>query len=336
MRLDLDSLKRREPELATLADFYREVEFRTLLSKIEGAPAEESAIETIERRFESAEEFEAWLGESDDPVAVYVDAKLDDELYGGGIAFSSKPGEVCFLPSELVPAATAFLEAEAERPKFVHDWKSTIHTLEKQGIGFSGVVDDTMLASFLVDSSRTDYSLEKTVGRRMATSFDGNPSRAAELVRQLRESLQPELDSLELREIYSTMEMPLAPVLGRMESAGVLLDTSALAELSSDLAGKVAALEKEIHELAGKPFNVGSPKQLAEVLFTDLELPTPGKRGKTKTPSTASDILENLADEHGIAAKVLDYRQYTKLKNTYVDALPVLVNETTGRIHTNV
>lgn len=334
LRLDLEALCSRDPDQATLADFYREVEFRTLLSKIEGAPKPEPEMEIVERRFESSEDFESWLGESDEPVAVYVDTKAGDELYGGGIAFSSKAGEACFLPAELVPAAKAFLEAEAERPKYVHDLKSTLQALEKHDVSIAGVTDDTMLAAFLIDSSRTDYSLAKTVGRLLAVPFDGNPVRAAGLVRELKESLCPELESSGLREIYTTMEMPLSPVLRRMESAGVLLDKAALGELSVDLAGKVAELEIEIQALAGKPFNVGSPKQLAEILFTDLELPMPGKRGKTDTPSTASDVLENLADEHPIAAKVLDYRQFTKLKNTYVDALPELADPETHRIHT--
>ncbi len=334
LRLDFEALSSREADQATLAEFYREVEFRSLLSKIEGAPKPEPEVEAVERRFESAEEFEAWLGESEQPVAVYVDTKSDGELYDGGIAISSERREVCLLPTKLILAAKAFLEAEAERPKFVHDLKSTLHALERQGIAIAGVVDDTMLAAFLVDSSRTDYSLEKTAGRRLAVQFDGNPLQAVGLVRELKESLDAEIENLELRDIYSTMEVPLAAVLARMESAGVLLDKAALSALSIDLGGKVGELEKEIHELAGKQFNVGSPKQLAEVLFTDLELPMPGKRGKTKTPSTASDVLENLAEEHPIAAKVLDYRQFSKLKNTYVDALPALVNPETERIHT--
>ncbi len=331
LRLELDALALREPDRAKLGEFYREVEFRSLLSKLEGA-AEEPAAQTVERRPQSAAEFESWLCEADDPVAVYVDTRSAGGLYDGGIAFSSKPGEACLLPAESLAVAKTFLESA--RPKVVHDWKSAIHALGRHGIGLAGVTDDTMPAAFLVDSSRTDYSLAKTVGRRLGVPFDESPSRAVGFVRELRESLQPDLDSLELREIYSTMEMPLAPVLARMESAGVLLDEAALRELSRDLGGKIADLESEIHQLAGRPFNVGSPKQLAEVLFTDLGLPLPGKRGKSGTPSTALEVLENLADKHPIAVKVLDYRQFAKLKNTYVDALPASVNAATGRLHT--
>ncbi len=332
LRLDLDALALREPDRAKLGEFYREVEFRSLLSKLEGAKAEAPAAQSVERRPESAAEFESWLREAEDPIAVHVDTRPADGLYHGGIAFSSKPGEACLLPAESLAVAKTFLESE--RPKVVHDWKSAIHALGKHGIGLAGVTDDTMPAAFLVDSSRTDYSLAKTVGRRLGAPFDESPSRAVGFVRELRESLQPDLDSLELRAIYSTMELPLAPVLAQMESAGVLLDKTALGELSRDLDGKIAEIEREIHELAGRPFNIGSPKQLGEVLFTDLGLPLPGKRGKSGTPSTALGVLENLADKHPIAGKALDYRQFAKLKNTYVDALPESVNAATGRLHT--
>ena len=332
LRLDLDALALREPDRAKLGDFYREVEFRSLLSKLEGSPAAEPAAETIERRPESAAELESWLEEASGPVAVYADTRSAGGPYDGGIAFASKRGEACLLPAEAISAAKTFLEDE--RPKIVHDWKSTIHALDRHGIGLAGVTDDTMTAAFLVDSSRTDYSLAKTVGRRLGVPFDESPPRAVGFVRELSELLQPELDRLHLRELYGTMELPLAPVLARMESAGVLLDKAALGELSRDLGGKVAELEREIHELAGRPFNIGSPKQLAEVLFTDLGLPIPGKRGKSGTPSTALEVLESLADKHPIAVKMLDYRQFAKLKSTYVDALPEAVNATTGRLHT--
>ncbi len=331
LQLDLDGLAIREPDRAKLGKFYSEVEFRSLLSKLEG-PAAKPAAETIELRPASAAEFDSWLGESDDPVAVYVDARSAAGPCDDCIAFSSKTGEVCLLPSQSISVAKTFLEAE--RPKVVHDWKSTIHALGKHGIGLAGVVDDTMPAAFLVDSNRTDYSLAKTVGRRLGAPFDGSPSQAVGFIRELRELLKPEIESLELRGIYGTMELPLAPVLARMESAGILLDKATLGELSRDLGGKTVELEKEIHELAGSPFNIGSPKQLAEVLFNDLGLPVPGKRGKSGTPSTALEVLENLTDKHPIAVKVLDYRQFTKLKSTYVDALPESVNAATGRLHT--
>jgi DNA polymerase-1 len=119
-----------------------------------------------------------------------------------------------------------------------------------------------------------------------------------------------------------------------MESAGVLIDTNILGGLSNRMDAQIEDLSREIYELAGVTFNIGSPKQLGEILFDKLQLPKPGKRGKTKVPSTASDVLENLASAHPIVAKVLEHRQLMKLKGTYVDALPALVDRATGRLHT--
>jgi DNA polymerase-1 len=119
-----------------------------------------------------------------------------------------------------------------------------------------------------------------------------------------------------------------------MEQAGVKIDTAALARMSTELEREITVKEKEIHQIAGAPFNVGSPRQLGDVLFNKLNLPKPVKYGKGRTISTAVDVLETLAEEHPITRKVLDYRQLTKLKSTYVDTLPALINPATGRLHT--
>ena len=119
-----------------------------------------------------------------------------------------------------------------------------------------------------------------------------------------------------------------------MEAAGVKIDTQALSRMSAELAREIATKEKAIHEAAGMEFNIGSPKQLGDVLFNRMNLPKPVKYGKGRTISTAVDVLEELAENHPIARMVLDYRQLTKLKSTYVDALPALIRPATGRLHT--
>src|SRR5947208_7664805 len=119
-----------------------------------------------------------------------------------------------------------------------------------------------------------------------------------------------------------------------MELAGILIDATELKRLSGLMESQIARLTAEIHELAGKPFNISSPQQLGRVLFEDLKLPAPVKYGKGKTISTAADVLEDLAAEHEIVRKVLEYRQLSKLKGTYVDALPLLIDPSTGRLHT--
>lgn len=334
LQLTLDDLKHIEPDGSRLLEMYRELEFKSLASQLEGSvgrPAKELRV----RAFESAEQFVEWLGQSSDPVSIAKLGPSEVEAGGSdaeGLGICIETEESWRLPPDLVAPAKELLESGA-REIWVHDWKSAIHAFRNEGIDFPNASDDTMLMAFLVDSSRTNYTLPKTVERRIGTAWKPDVAAAAIHTRSLRDQLSQDIDAAGLRDLYRTIELPLAPVLARMESAGVLLDPSVLAELSSTLAGNIRDLGEEIHTLAGRSFNIGSPKQLGEVLYGELGLPTPPKRGKTKTPSTASDVLEGLAARHPIATKVLDWRQFTKLKNTYVDVLPDMV-AVDGRLHT--
>jgi DNA polymerase-1 len=137
-----------------------------------------------------------------------------------------------------------------------------------------------------------------------------------------------------LQKLYEEIDLPLVPVLARMEQAGVKIDRQVLSEMSSRLAGEVAAKAKQVYDLTGFEFNINSPKQLGDALFNRLNLPIPVKYGKGKKISTAVDVLEGLAAVHEVPRMVLDYRQLSKLKSTYVDALPALLNFTSGRLHT--
>jgi len=158
---------------------------------------------------------------------------------------------------------------------------------------------------------------------------------AADLTLRLARTLRQQVeDEAGLINVYDTIDLPLAPVLARMESAGVKIDTAALGHMAVDLEKQCDARAKEIHALAGEEFNVNSPRQLGEVLFNKLGLPKPVKYGKGKMISTAVDVLEDLAAEHEIAGKVLGFRQLSKLKSTYVDSLPMLVDPQSGRVHT--
>jgi DNA polymerase-1 len=138
-----------------------------------------------------------------------------------------------------------------------------------------------------------------------------------------------------LRSLYEEIDLPLVPVLAKMERTGIRIDPAALEALSRRLDAEIQRLSAEIQQLAGRPFNINSPQQLGKVLFEELKLPAPVRYGRGKTISTAADVLEELAAEHPIAAKVLEYRQLAKLKGTYVDALPQLINPRTGRLHTS-
>jgi DNA polymerase-1 len=157
---------------------------------------------------------------------------------------------------------------------------------------------------------------------------------AADLTLRLTTKLRNEVASAGLQKVYDDIDLPMSPVLARMEDAGIRIDTAVLAEMSQRLERDAAQKAREIWEKCGSEFNINSPRQLGDVLFNKLNLPKPVKYGKGKTISTAVDVLEGLAVDHDVPRLVLDYRQLSKLKSTYVDALPAMVNPRTGRVHT--
>jgi DNA polymerase I len=146
--------------------------------------------------------------------------------------------------------------------------------------------------------------------------------------------LRPQLAPQELESVYRDIDLPLAPVLAQMEKTGIRVDTGVLSELSIRLSERIETFAQKIYDLAGHPFNVNSPQQLGKVLFEEMNLPSPVKYGKGKVISTAADVLEGLAAAYPVAQLVLDYRQLSKLKGTYIDALPLLIRHETGRLHT--
>jgi len=217
-------------------------------------------------------------------------------------------------------------------PKAVHDYKSAMHALPN--VTFAGVVHDPMLYSYLLDPTYSSHKLPEVVLRRFNLKVSGRLAEAADMTGRLAATLRKEADDLNLTKVYEQIDLPLVPVLARMEQAGVQIDISALATMSSKLEREAASKAREIYDLAGVEFNINSPKQLGDVLFNRLSLPKPVKYGKGRTISTAVDVLEGLAIDHAVARLVLEYRQLTKLKSTYVDALPALINPATGRVHT--
>jgi DNA polymerase-1 len=164
--------------------------------------------------------------------------------------------------------------------------------------------------------------------------LSASPAEAADITLRLTGKLRSEVEKTGLRKVYDEIDLPLVPVLARMEEAGVKLDCDVLAAMSQRLELDINSKAREIYDKSGFEFNINSPKQLGDVLFNKLNLPKPFKYGKGKTISTAVDVLEGLAGEHEVPRMVLDYRQLSKLKSTYVDALPVLVNSCTRRLHT--
>jgi DNA polymerase I len=228
---------------------------------------------------------------------------------------------------------------DAAVPKAVHDYKAAIHALSPRetsplGIELAGVRHDPMLYSYLLDPTYSSHRLADVALRRFNLKLAEELAESADITGRLAGALRSEVEQAGLAKLYEEMDLPLVPVLARMEQAGVKIDTAALSQMSSELEREIAIKAKEIYKVAGTEFNVGSPKQLGDVLFNRMNLPKPVKYGKGRTISTAVDVLEELAETHPIARMVLDYRQLTKLKSTYVDALPALINPATGRLHT--
>jgi DNA polymerase I len=262
----------------------------------------------------------------------------------------------CILESDAL-AVLAPLLASPEIAKHVHDAKTLEVLLLRRGLKLAGVASDSMLAAYLLDASRTRYDLDVVSGTEgilptasrgswMGTGAKETPGShisveevgarlGAEAAAALALSAPQaaKLSKAGLDPLYRDMELPLAHVLAHIELRGIQLDTDKLREIGHEVGKQLAALETEIHALAGLPFNINSPKQLADVLFGKLSLPVVRK---TKTgPSTDADTLEELAALHPVPAKIVDYRVLSKLKGTYIDALPALVNPATGRLHTS-
>lgn len=217
---------------------------------------------------------------------------------------------------------------DAARPKIVHDPKLAALLLGP----VAGIHHATMLYSYLLRPTTANHELPDVVLRYLNLTLSGQPGERADLLQRLAPVLREQVEAQGLASVYETMDLPLAPVLAKMEAHGVRVDPKALAAMSSTMEKEIRSLEARIWELAGTEFNVNSPQQLAEILFDKMNLQPPAKRGKAR--STAADVLEALALKHELPKKVLDYRELAKLKSTYVDALPRLIHAKTGRLHT--
>src|SRR5215472_12696359 len=222
----------------------------------------------------------------------------------------------------------------ADVPKAVHNYKAVLRELESRGIKLAGVRDEPMLYSYLINPTYTKHSLAELAIRSFNLSLSESLAEAADVTGRLAAVLRKEVEEGGLMPVYQQIDLPLVPVLARMEDAGVKIDTGLLQDLSERLEKECDAKAREIHEKAGSEFNINSPKQLGDVLFNKLNLPKPVKYGKGKMISTAVDVLEELSAEHEVPRLVLDYRQLSKLKSTYVDALPAQLNDSTRRLHT--
>tara|TARA_R110002096_G_scaffold415208_1_gene616877 strand:- start:23435 stop:26242 length:2808 start_codon:yes stop_codon:yes gene_type:complete len=289
---------------------------------------------------------------------------VDAELVG--LSFAIKKGEAFYYPisegeEKAKKELKAFLEIFEDESKLIvaQNLKYDLAMLKKYGISLKGKFFDTMIAHYLIEPDQKhnmdmlaeNYLNYKTIhieeligkkGKNQGSMRDVDSEKIAEyagedadITLQLKEIFEKKLQERDLVELFEKVEMPLIEVLAAMELEGINLDTGALAKFSKELGKDINALENEIIELAGTTFNVDSPKQLGDVLFKVLEIDAKAKKTKTGQYSTSEETLQKISDKHEIIPKVLEYRSLKKLKTTYVDSLPELINPKTKRIHTN-
>jgi len=288
-----------------------------------------------------------------------------------GISFAVQPGEAAYVPlrhdfpgapdqlplDEVLALLKPWLE-DATSPKVGQNIKYDTHVLENHGIRVRGWQHDTLLESYVFEA-HLGHSLEKLADRHLgrkglsyedlcgkgvnqipfsqvdierATLYSGEDS---EMTLQVHQVLYPQLAAVPgLLHVYRDIEMPVSMLLQRIERHGVLIDTAVLAQQSRELAERMVQLEQQAYEIAGQPFNLGSPKQIGEILFGRLGLPVK-KKTASGAPSTDEEVLQELAADYPLPARILEHRSLAKLKGTYTDKLPLMVNPDTGRVHTN-
>jgi DNA polymerase-1 len=362
VELNVAEMRMGEPDVESLRVLFAELEFTSLLKEL--LPVGEVK-DGDYREIKSTAEFEEYLKDlgEDVPLALAFpteQAETDEEeeepepAQSGflalqpadedqsaedakPIAVSNAPGTgamVILEDKSLADRVKSLLEDDAQ-PKTIHDLKSALHYFAEQGIAIAGVRHDPMLYSYLLDPTYSSHSLPEVALRKFNLKLSGNVAEAADVTGRLASALRKEVDDQGLALVYEKIDAPLLPVLARMEDAGVKIDPAVLGEMSVKLQREAEAKARDIYERCdGFEFNINSPKQLGDVLFNKLALPTPVKYGKGKKISTAVDVLEGLAEDHEVPRLVLEYRQLTKLKSTYVDALPALIRNQSGRVHT--
>jgi DNA polymerase-1 len=272
-----------------------------------------------------------------------------------GHSYAGAPAQLPF--AETLARLKPWLES-AQRPKLGQHLKYDRHIFANHGVQLRGIVEDTLLQSYVLESDKP-HDLGSLAARHcgLATiSYDDvtgkganrisfaqvDVARAADYAAEdadvtlrVHQALRPQLAAEpELESLYRDLELPVAEVLFRIERNGVLIDAAALAQQSDELGRKIMALEAEAQQLAGQPFNLNSPKQLAEILFNQQGLPVV-KKTPSGGPSTDEEVLEKLAEDYPLPKKILEHRSLAKLKNTYTDKLPKMINAATGRVHTS-
>jgi len=379
LAVEPDGLAPGEPDVERLRGLYQRLELRTLLRQLDesfGAPAPAAEKPGTDYDLVMDEEsLDEWLQRIDEAELTALDTETDSLNYMAanlvGISLSVETGRAAYIPvghdyagapdqldrNRVLVRLRPWLEDET-KPKLGHHLKYDAHIFRRYGIRLAGMRYDSMLESYVLNSTATRHDMGSTarhylgletipyeqVAGKGAKQITFNQvaleealpyaAEDADVTLQLHHRLWGELaDTGRLREVYEEIEQPLVPVLTEMEETGVLLDCELLRTQSRELAEKMRAAEEKAHEIAGGPFNLGSPKQLQEILFERQQLPVVRKTPKGQ-PSTAEDVLQELAADYELPEVILEYRGLSKLKSTYTDKLPELVGSD-GRIHTS-
>ncbi|HSQ69474.1 MAG TPA: DNA polymerase I, partial [Steroidobacteraceae bacterium] len=385
----LEDLGRQDPDVARLRDLYARLELRSLLKQLPGespaepsgapAPAASAPADQPQRNYEtvlSEQALEEWLQQLQQAEAFSFDTETTSLDYMQaaivGVSVCIEPGRAAYVPlAHAYPGAPEQLDRsmvlerlrplleDAGRAKLGHHLKYDAHVLRNHGIELRGIRYDTMLESYVLNSTATRHDLDSTALHYLGIetihyedvagkgakqlSFDQVPleqaaeyaAEDADVTLRLHRSLWPQLEQLpRLKALYEEIERPLVPVLLDMEHLGVLIDADMLRRQSHEIARRLVELEREAHAAAGSSFNLDSPKQLQEILFGQLGLPVKRRTAKGQ-PSTAEDVLEELAADFELPRIILDYRGLAKLRSTYTEKLPAQVDTRTGRVHTS-
>jgi DNA polymerase I len=343
--LDLEALKIQQPHLSTLRDLYAELGFTSLLRELAPVMDEQKSVysaltspDELRKFFKETPrgtEIAAWLTlDAEEP---------DDEGYGTyvrSLEVSSNSGTAHILPNDAENKNLAAWKewlGDSKRPKIVHDPKLldllAMPDASEHRDAVSGIRHATMLYSYLLRPTTANHEFAEVVLRHLNRTLSGAPGERADFLIRVAPILRAEVEKLGLLDVYEEIDLPLAPVLARMEAAGVRVDKKELDIISKKAEDEITRLEKSIYDLAGFEFTINSPQQLAEVLFDKLNLQPP-RKSRVKTRSTAAEVLNELALVHELPKKILEYRELAKLKSTYSDSLPRLIHPVSGRLHT--
>jgi DNA polymerase-1 len=350
--LDLAAMLTQDPDVEACRALFSELEFTTMLRELApstSAPplelvdqptdAQAQAFYAAARKIGfafalAAQEPAEVETESEEPLLPQTMSLLDvveeaEKKTQSSVGVSAEPGNGLCL--SLTPELKSLLE-DANVPKRIHDLKLALHVLCGLGVELHGKVDDSQLLSYALNPTHTTQTLADVAARHNQMPPNSLPAAAA-ITRALVTDLHAEAERSNVTKVYETIDLPLAPVLYRMEKNGVRIDKDVLFHLSTRFGSEIQRVSERIYELAGERFNVSSPKKLGEVLFTKMDLPMPMKYGKGKAISTAQDVLEPLAEKFEVVRLVLEYRHLSKLKSTYIDVLPRQA-DADSRVHT--